>query len=442
MTSVESVALSGPHALRAFARAFAHFENFDRFVQALEAAFPRATGWNDLRVVLDRGFLGAAERFERHHLALPLTTEQGTLGTLQVASGADRRLFGAEDLHLLAGLADFLAAVLTQAQRVQDASRSRELLRLLLNQAPVGIAAYGFDRRPIVANELAVRWLGATPLPFDEIEAGGDSFYLRTEGKLVYGEVRKVTEVTGGAWMVLMHDLTPEQSRLFDGLQRELYRARAEGRPCSVVLLEVADVKHGALRQLPALRSVLRAGELAGPYDATRVAVVIGGQGLELRARLRALRPMLHDTTGVRLGYAELGRDGAAPEELLKVALQRYGAFETLLQPALLIHGEHPSVAASLALVLGRDFRIVQSESEARTRELLAAQPFEGLVTELETAAPVVQLARELQPGIQPLYTTVQPAAQVQAEPGALVIEKPFDVAAVVAQVRDRILGA
>lgn len=442
MSPVETVTVSAPHALRAFARAFGQFENFDRFVAGLEAAFPRATGWSDLRIVLDRGFLEKAERFERHQLALPLTTEQGTLGTLQVAGGADRRLFGADDLHLLAGLADFLAAVLAQAQRVQDATRGRELLRLLLNQAPVGIAAYGFDRRPIVANELALRWLGNTPLPFDEIEAGGDSFYLRTEGKLVYGEVRKVTEVTGGAWMFLMHDLTPEQGRLLDGLQRELYRARAEGRPCSVVLLEVADVKHGALRQLAALRAPLRAGELAGPYDATRVALVLGCAGLELRARLRQLRPMLQDTAGVRLGYAELGRDGVTPEDLLKTALHRYGAFETLLQPALLIHGEHPAVAASLALVLGRDFRIVQSESEARTRELLAAQPFEGVVAELETAAPVVQLARELQPGIQPLYTTVQPASQVQTEPGALVIEKPFDVAAITAQVRERLLGA
>jgi PAS domain-containing protein len=255
--------LPGPLALRAFARAFAQFEHFDRFVAALGSALPAASGFESIRIVLDRGLVEAAERFSPGTLALPLTGEGSALGTLEVGTAAERRPFGAEDLHLLTGFADFLGAVLLQAQRRQDAVRARELLRLLLNQAPVGIAAYGPDRRPIVANELAVRWLGGAALPFDEIEAGGDSFYLRTEGKLVAGEARRVDDAADGAWMIVLHDLTPEQGRLLDGLQREIYRAIAVNAPCSVVLLEAPDLREGTLRRLAALRARLQPSKIA-----------------------------------------------------------------------------------------------------------------------------------------------------------------------------------
>ena len=48
------------------------------------------------------------------------------------------RSFGPEDLHLLSGLADFLAVVLDRAQEWREVERLRQLLGLLLNQAPVG----------------------------------------------------------------------------------------------------------------------------------------------------------------------------------------------------------------------------------------------------------------------------------------------------------------
>jgi PAS domain-containing protein len=442
MAPTEIVTLSGPHALHALARAFQQFENFDRFVAALEGALPRAAGWAEARIVLDRSLVAEAERFSPGLLSLPLSDGPAAAGLLRVGGGGERRLFGAEDLHLLAGLADFLGAVLTQARRVQDATRGRELLRLLLNQVPVGVAAYGFDRRPIVANEVALRWLGGNPLPFEEIEAGAESFYLRAEGKLVYGEVRRVDDLPSGAWMFVLHDLTPEQARLLEGLQREIFRALAEQRPCGVALLEVADRRHGALRRLPALRAALEPGELAGPYDATRVAVVLGAGGLELRARLRRLRAVVQDLPGVRLGLAELGRDGRTPEALLHAALQRHGEIDGALRPALLIHGENPAVAETLQMVLGRDYQVCASQELEQTRRWLSTRSFEGLVIELDAgrdgveSEPVVRLARELQPGIRTLYTTVQPATEIEVEPGAFVIEKPFDVASLSARVR------
>lgn len=440
MPTLENVTLSGPHALHALARAFGQFEHFERFVAALEGALPRLGGWPETRIALDRGLLDEAERFSPSVLTLPLGATAA--GVLRVGSTPERRLFGSEDLHLLAGLADFVGAVLVQARRVQDATRGRELLRLLLNQVPVGIAAYGSDRRPIVANEVALRWLGGNALPFDEIEAGGESFYLRSEGKLVYGEARRVSDVADGAWIFVLHDLTPEQGRVMEGMQREIYRALAEQRACGVALIEATDGRHGALRRLAALRAAALPGEIVGPYDATRVAVVLGASGLALRARLRGLRPALEGLRGVRLGHAELGRDGRSPEELLNAAIRRHGEIEEVLRAAVLIQGESPSVASTLRLVLGRDYRVVTSQDETQARQLLASGDFEALVVERdsgregENPTPLVQLARALQPGIKTLYTTVQPAAEVAVEPGAVVIEKPFNVGAVQERVR------
>ncbi|MDP2136382.1 MAG: hypothetical protein Q8J74_00875 [Candidatus Didemnitutus sp.] len=437
----DNISLSGPIALRALARAFSQFDDFDRFVAGLQSALDRSTGFEQLQVVLQREVGEAGEQFHAGTLALPLTGDAAVLGRLQVGANSERRQFGAEDLHLLAGLADFLSVALTQAQRLRDAGRSRELLRLLLNQAPVGIAAYGLDRRPIVANESALRWLGDAPVPFDELELGAESFHLRADGKLIYGEARRMTEVASGAWVIVLHDLTPEQAKLLDGMQREVYRSRAEKTPCSIALLEVADGRNGALRRISALRAALGPHELVGPYDAQRIGVVFATGGLNLRARLRKLRGFFDPAAGLRLGYAELGREGETPPELLLAALKRYGAFDPMLRPALLVHDDNAGVADTLAMVLGRDYRVVQSSSAAKTQELLNSESFEGFITEIETRSGPgglewVRQARKLQPGIRPFLTTIN-AAPHDVPPGeAVVIEKPFNVAALTALVR------
>lgn len=445
-SSSDYVALTGPQALRALARAFGQFENFDRFVAALQSALPKATGFDSARVVLDRSLVETAERFSPRLLALPLTTETGSLGRLQVESAGERRPFSTDDLHMLAGLADFLGAVLTQALRAADAVRTRELFRLLLNQAPVGIAAFTSDGRPLIANDLATRWLGAELPPFAELAAGDGGFHLRTGGKLIYGQARRTDAAAPASdWLVVLHDLTGDQVKLLELMKRETYRALAERRGLGFALVD-GGAGEGLMRRLTALRAALRDGEFAGPYDAHRLGLVLGGAGgLALRARLRELRAVFAPGEALRLGYAQLGRDGQAPEALLQGALQRAGGFDELLRPALLIHEENPSVASTLRLVLGRDYRVVASDSAARTRELLDAEPFEGIVAELdngrEQGGPesIVRLARALQPGIRTFLTSVQPAASLAALPDATVIEKPFDVAALTALMREQI---
>lgn len=436
MSSAEKTVSDGSRVLRAFARAFGRFEDFDRFTAALENALSGAGGVGRIRLDLDQAEAAEGERFEAHVLAMPLLDRGKSLGVMLAGDPAERRRFGAEDLHLLSGLADFVGATLAQARRAADAGRARELLRLLLDQAPVGIAAYDAERRPLVENSLAAGWLGGAMPPLPEAAGGSASFHFRAGGRLIAGEARPLPGRGEGGWVVVLHDLSPEQGRLLDGLERELYRALAQERPFGIALLDTANAP-GMLSRLPQLRAALAPGELAGPYDATRVALGLGASGPALRARLRGLRAALGDPAAAQLGYAELHRDGRSAEDLLKSALARHEAFETALRPALLVHGESVAVADSLALALGREFRLARSATTAEAEARLAAEAFDGVVTELDPwgdargAKDIVALARNRQPGLAAIYTTIEPVPPRLDDPEAVVISKPFDVAAV-----------
>lgn len=438
-----TVNLEGPIAFRALARAFSEFDHFERFVAGLQAALDRSPLFEHTLIALERGMAEGASLFPPGALALPLAGDTKPLGTLQIAAAGTRRQFGAEDLHLLAGLADFLGAALSQAQRLQDAGRARELLRLLLNQAPVGIAAYGPDHRPLVANELAVKWLGEAALPWKEIEEGADRFHLRASGKLVYGEVRRVAN-EDGSWVVVLQDLTGEQARLLDGFNREIYRALADGAHCAIALLEAPDLRNGTISRLPAIRAALAEGEFAGPYDASRAAVVSTASGIALRARLRKVCRALADVPGLRVGYAELGKYEWTPEGVLEAALRSFAPCDVALKPAVLVQEGNPAVADTLAMLLGREFRVVKSDSAQRTRELLLSEVFEGVVVELETRSgppgtETLRIARDVQPGIRQFATAIGPPPPGSVPDEVFVIEKPFDVAAMTAAVRQRL---
>jgi CheY-like chemotaxis protein len=438
--------LTGPTALRTLARAFAHFNDFDRFVQGLQAALDQTEHFEKLTIQLDPALTDATAHFSPGVLTLPLAGGEAQFGTLQISPGGERRQFGAEDLHLMAGLADFLSAALAQSLRQQDAEKSRELLRFLLNQAPIGIAAYGADHRPIIANDLATRWLGEAGLSSAELEQGMGGFHLRSSGKLIFGEARQAGQ---GVWLVVLHDLTTEQARLLELMRRETYRALAQKGKFGFALIECTDIRTGVLRRLPELRSALALGETTGPYDAHRVGLVFSEvNGLALRARLRRLRHVFAGVASLRVGYVELGRNGATPEALLEAALQRCGPYDEMVRPSLLVHDKNPGVADTLAMMLEKDFRVVKSSESTRTRELLARDMFEGFMTELETShgpdgAELMHYARTQLPGIRPFFLTARHATQDwHAETGkedSVVIEKPFDVAAVTQVVKEKL---
>jgi PAS domain-containing protein len=441
-----TVQMDGPAALRALARALAHLGDFDRFVSGLQTALDRSALFARTTLALDRGLAAGAENFPPGVMSLPLAGGGENFGSLHATPGGETRQFGAEDLHLLAGLADFLAAALAASAQLQAAGQSRELLRFLLNQAPVGIAAYGANRQPLVANELARRWIGETALPFEDLEKGAASFHLRSGGKLIYGEARHAGP--DGSWMVVLQDLTPDQARLLELMRRETYRALAQRGKFGFALVEGGDMHHGVLRRLPELRAALMLGETAGPYDAHRVGLVFSEvNGLALRARLRKLRHVFAGVEGLRVGYAEMGRNGTTPEAVLEAALHIAAPYDAAVRPSVLVHDENPAVTDSLALLLGRDFNVVQSSESGRTRDLLGREMFEGFVTELESrtgpdGAELMRIARAQLPGIRPFFLTARHATQdwpgETGKEDSVVFEKPFDVAVVTQAMREK----
>ena len=438
--------LTGPTALRALARAFANFGDFDRFVAGLQSALEHSSLFERTTIMLDRSVAEGITPFASGVMNLPLSNGALRHGVLQATPGGENRQFGAEDLHLLAGLADFLAAVLDQAVRMQDAQRSRELLRFLLNQAPIGLAAYTPDRRPLVANDLAGQWLGEAGPPFLEIESGAENFYLRTGGKLIYGEARRAPD---GVWIFALHDLTPGQVRLMESLQRETFRGLVEQHPVSFALVESAQVREGVLRQLPELRQALERNELAGPYDANRIGIVLSGiGGAAARSRLRTWQNVFRDPGVLRVGFAELGRDGTAPDALLGAALRSSSPYREMVRPAVLVHEGDAGVLDAIGMILGKEYRVVKSSQLERTREHLRREEFDLFMSDYDLRGTIggVELAREavaVQPRIKALFTSVnyppyEFPPQLAAE-GAVVVQKPFTPEILRQTVRNRL---
>ncbi len=427
------IALPGPAALRALAKAFSDFGEFDRFVAGLQTALAQSAAFEHTAILLDRAVHAGKVPLVAGSLSVPLVGGGLPHGFLQAAPRSENRQFAAEDLHLLAGLADFLSAVLDQAVRRQEAQRSQELLRFLLNQAPIGLAAYTPERRLLVANDLGRDWLGEAGPPFLEIESGHGNFHLRAAGKLIFGEARRAPD---GVWVIALHDLTPGQVRLIEALQRETFRGLVEEHPVSFALVESPQVCEGVLRQLPALRQALAGNEVVGPYDANRIGIVMAGMGgSAARHRLRQWQGLLGDVGTLRVGVAELRRDGSTSETMLAAALRRSGPFGETVRPTVLVHDNDSGVASSISLILGREYRVLKSMELGATREILRREEVDVFVTDLDLRGEVsgtdlVQEVRRLQPTIRPLFTSVHDAPHELtpelAAGGAVVLQKPF----------------
>jgi PAS domain-containing protein/CheY-like chemotaxis protein len=451
--------LRGPVALRTLAAAFSHLQDFDRFVGGLQAALDQAEWFG--RVTLELEGQPGESQFGIGEITLPVHSATGAHGVLRATGRNDLRVFGPEDLHLLSGLADFLAAVLDRAREWREVERQRQMLGFLLNQAPVGILAFDEQHRVAAANDLACRWLGGSGDLWDALQAALPDevktsvqtpracFHLRVDGRLVFGELRVTTsgEGTAGVCVVVMTDLTAEQARLLDALRRETYRCQWQHLRLSFALLESPRIAGGLLQRLPELRAVLPAAVTSGPYDANRVGLVFPECGHATAvAQIRRLQPSLVDVP-VRIGLAELSREVAEPENLLQAALNGLRPFAEAVRPVLLLHDDDPAVNDSLAYVLGRDFELVKSTDMERTRQLLRSQTFDGLITEVElrgaSGLELARLARELQPGIRPFFTTISelPAAATGTPElaDAVVFQKPFDARALAQTVREKL---
>jgi hypothetical protein len=355
-------------------------------------------------------------------------------------------------------LGAIISAALDHAIRHGDIQRNLNILTFVLNLAPVGLVALDAHRQVIVANDMARRWLGAGKDDDVTKRLAPDvlglewwtqsRFHLRTEGRLVYGESCTVFDTKSsvkGPSAIVLTDMSTEQLRLFDGLQRELYRCRWLESTLSFVLLESTQVGTALLQRLPDLRAVLRPGEIAGPYDAFRVGLVLPEiDRPQVMSRLRSWVDMV-PSTGLRAAVVTTS-DTISAESLLSQALAAMKPVDELLRRVLLLHDDYPAVNDMLELVLGRHFDVVKSSSLGDSMSLLRSRPFDGLVTEVdlrsgESGVSLAMLAKQLQPSIRPFFTTVTHAGKSLTDAPELsdhiVIRKPFDVRQLEKAMRD-----
>jgi PAS domain-containing protein len=455
-----AVNLSGPSALRELAKAFGHIQDFRRFTEILESALGKAAFFETARIQL---FANSplANQFPEGHLVLPLAGQQQMHGMLTVSGGVAPREFGAEDIHLLSSLGAIIAAALDHALRHGEIQRNLDILTFILNLAPVGFVALDAERRVLFANDLARRWLDAeknedlakrlTPEILGVEWWSQSRFHLRAEGRLVYGESCTFFDTNlakNGANVIVLTDMTAEQIRLFDGLQRELYRCRWLETKLSFVLLESTQAGTGLLQRLPDLRAVLKPGEITGPYDAFRVGLVLPElDRAQVLARLRSWGEMV-PSEGLRAAVVTTS-DTTSAESVLSQALAAMKPVEDLLRRVLLLHDDYAAVNDMLEMVLGRDYDVVKSSNLDHSMDLLRSRPFDGLVTEVdlrsgESGVSLALLAKQLQPSIRPFFTTVAHAGKsltnVPQLSDHVVIRKPFDVRQLEQTIRDALI--
>jgi PAS domain-containing protein len=442
-----SVLLPGPAALRELARAFGHITDFRRFTEMLEQALGKAGFFEEAQIQLFEEAPPAGV-FAAGQLTLPLAGRGELHGVLRVSGGTNERSFGPEDIHLLSALGAVISAAMDHALRHGELRSNLEIMSFVANLAPVGLLATDGEGRVLLANDLALRWLGAETIEAVAARLAPETlgvdwgvatrFHLRVDGKLIYGEAR--TAVAAGehaaqARTLVLTDLTAEQVRLMDGLQREIYRCRWLGQKLSFVLVESAGDGCALLQSLPDLRALLSPGELAGPYDATRIGLVLPeSDRAQVLARLRA---WVEKMPGVGLRAALVVSTEASAERVIGQALEAMQPVATLLRRVLLLHDDYPAVNDMLAMVLGRDYDIVKSSKLEDSMALLRSRSFDALVTEVELRAggsgvDLALLAKQLQPSILPFFTTVTHAGKMLTEDPLLadhvVIRKPFDV--------------
>jgi two-component system, cell cycle response regulator CpdR len=447
-------------AFRRLADAFGRISDFSEFVSYVESALNRAGVFEKAQIDLRIGEIGshAPVPFSASELTVPLMHSGRTAGVMRVAGKRGLRPFNAEDLHLMSSLSSFIASLVGHAIHHGDLVRNMEVLRKLLDSAPVAVVGLDGKGSPIVASRRARAWLCNDEAAALEavVEALGElkdpgrphgRAHIRRHGRLLVAETAALVAGDEGpvARSVVIHDLTPEQARLMDGFKRELYRCRLEERRLTFMLIESASDSDALFRHMHDIAANLGPDDSIGPYDGSRIGAVLSGSGeREAIGLLRLMRPIL-EMSDARIGLAAMGAMMHETEPMLQAALSSMTPLAEIVRPRLLVHDDYPAVADMLEMILRSRYRVVKSTSLPATMGLLGSAPFDGFLTELDLKESVqgLELARravEMQPGLQTIFTAS--AARIRKpEDDPLIrrsplLPKPFNVREVLAAVQ------
>lgn len=450
-------------AFRRLADAFGSIADFREFVGCVETALNQAGIFEKAHIDLRIGDPGLRTpvEFPMAQLTVPMIHSGRTTGVMRVAGKRGLRPFNAEDLHLMSSLSTFIASLVGHAILHGDLVRNLEVLRRMLEMAPVAVVGLDSKGVGIVASRRAREWLcddeGASLEAVVNALRGAKvgvenagRMHVRLHGRLMVADSTNLIAGDDGpvACAVVIHDLTPEQGRLLDGFQRELFRCQLVGRSLTFMLLESAEAPDSLFKRLPDIAANLGPDDVVGPYDGNRIGAVLSGSGeREVVELLRRIRPLLA-TGDVRVGLAAMGPTVRDTEPLLQMALSSMTPVSEIVRPRVLVHDDYPAVADMLELILKSRYRIVKSTSVRGTIGHLENGPFDGFVTELDLkeSIPGLELARravEMQPGLRTFFTaSAARVRQMEDDPllrGSPLLPKPFDVREVVGVIESAI---
>jgi hypothetical protein len=148
-------------AFRRLAEAFTKISDFSEFVGFVESALNRAGVFEKAHIDLRIGDPGprAPVEFSGSQLTMPLLHSGRTTGVMRVAGKRGLRPFNAEDLHLMSSLSTFIASLVGHAILHGDLVRNMEVLRRLVDSAPVAVVGLDGKGGPIIASRRARVWL-------------------------------------------------------------------------------------------------------------------------------------------------------------------------------------------------------------------------------------------------------------------------------------------
>ncbi len=439
--------------LRHFAQAVRHIHDLKTFLEIFQVGLEN-TGLcseADFRVLEPDETGHRPESFGPGKLSLTVGTGAQIATVAKLAPPRERQHFGVEDLHMMAGLSELLGAAVDVAHRIGRDERAIAALKAVLNFAPVGICAFDELGRVDAVNALARGWLAlaegdaiATALPagatFEDIRNGA-SFHLRVGGRLLFCESRPNVEGRYGALVV--SDLTPEQGRLLDALNREVYRGNHLRRSLHFVLLERAQPMGVLLSAMPAMRNAMGQHAIVGPYDAARVGIIFPDSSWSAATlHLRTIAPVV-GAAEVRLGRSGLKSFKETPEAVIETALDFKETLAAVIRPRILVHDEYRGVGDALKLVLGDDCEVVGSTDLGEAHRLIQDQHFDAVLADLNPAAggpDLVATARNRNENVRAFYlsSTLPGALSGRVQSDVPVFSKPFNVEAV----RDCILAS
>lgn len=393
---------------------------------------------------------------------IPLVVEHNLLGVLNVYGKAGGAAFGSGDIHLMAALSDFVAAIIEHADHYRHEIRSIAYRDSLPESLPCGVISADSEGRIAFFNAAAGRILRLDPaimlrqkistLP-DEIAEGLERaaakkeiykrgvFYLEKYNSFIGGSISPLFNDTGetiGAAIIFAELGGIERCEaLMGALEREIKRSNRYGRTTTVVIFAVQGGLNRLLALIDAVRGCLRKCDICGRYERDKFALILPETHDEgASALLFRIRSIL-EKGDCDVGVATSPDDGKTAEQLIEKACERMARISTIAKRTILSLDNRSVVNDVIELIFNTDYHVVKSTSVNDTLGYIEKSRTDGLIAEYDIAGDLdgprlVQRAKNIRPGIKAFLTstiTTAEKAKTALSSGALaLLEKPFDV--------------